>query len=131
MAEGTMVCKGKGRQVRPCPSRSVACARMAGKGAWVFGPDVAGLWLGDDGQGRGAAFGGVPPEVLAPRTFGSGIPGLARRKPMLLLRLSGLLLRFAARVFDASLFHAPPRMTRFEPLGPLAAMIIRRTSHDG
>lgn len=44
---------------------------------------------------------------------------------MLLLRLSGLLLlRFAARVFDASLFHDPPRMTRFEPLGPLALTIL-------
>ncbi len=41
---------------------------------------------------------------------------LTRRKPMLLLRLSGaLLLRYAARQFLALLFQLPPRITRFEP----------------
>ena len=41
---------------------------------------------------------------------------LARRRPKLLLRLSGvLLLRFAQRRLRASLFHEPPRFTRFEP----------------
>jgi hypothetical protein len=39
-----------------------------------------------------------------------------RRKPTLLLRLSGLsLLRFAERQFCAWLFQLPPRKTRFEP----------------
>jgi hypothetical protein len=39
-----------------------------------------------------------------------------RRKPMLLLRLSGLfLLRFATRQFSGLLFQLPPRITRFEP----------------
>ena len=39
-----------------------------------------------------------------------------RRKPMLLLQLSGLLLlRFAVRQFCALLFQLPPRTTRFEP----------------
>ena len=40
---------------------------------------------------------------------------------MLLLRLPGvLLLRFADRQFCALLFQLPPRLTRFEPLKPLA-----------
>lgn len=39
-----------------------------------------------------------------------------RRKPLLLLRLSGLLLlRFATRQFSGLLFQLPPRITRFEP----------------
>jgi hypothetical protein len=39
-----------------------------------------------------------------------------RRKPLLLLRLSGLLLlRFETRQFLALLFQLPPRKTRFEP----------------
>jgi hypothetical protein len=39
-----------------------------------------------------------------------------RRKPMLLFRLSGvLLLRLADRQFSALLFQLPPRITRFEP----------------
>jgi hypothetical protein len=34
--------------------------------------------------------------------------------------LSGVFaLRFAARMFLASLFQDPPRFTRFEPVGPL------------
>ena len=41
---------------------------------------------------------------------------LPRRKPRLLLELSGLsLLRLETRAFDASLFQSPPRLTRFEP----------------
>lgn len=37
----------------------------------------------------------------------------ARRKPLLLLRLSHLLLlRYAARAFEASLFHEPPRSVK-------------------
>lgn len=41
---------------------------------------------------------------------------LTRRKPTLLLRLSGAsLLRFAERKFCALLFQLPPRMTRLEP----------------
>ena len=40
----------------------------------------------------------------------------ARRKPMLLFRLSGvLLLRFDTRQFLALLFQLPPRFTRLEP----------------
>ena len=40
-----------------------------------------------------------------------------KRKPRLLLRLSGLfLLRFAERQFLALLFQLPPRFTRFEPM---------------
>ena len=40
----------------------------------------------------------------------------ARRKPRLLLRLSGeLLLRFETRQFLALLFQLPPRLTRLEP----------------
>ena len=39
-----------------------------------------------------------------------------RRKPILLFRLSGLLLfRLADRQFSAGLFQLPPRITRFEP----------------
>ena len=39
-----------------------------------------------------------------------------RRKPTLLLRLSGCqLLRFAQRQFCAGLFQEPPRITRFDP----------------
>ena len=39
-----------------------------------------------------------------------------RRKPILLFRLSGLLLfRLADRQFSALLFQLPPRITRFEP----------------
>ena len=39
-----------------------------------------------------------------------------RRKPMLLFRLSGLLLlRLADRQFSELLFQLPPRFTRFEP----------------
>jgi hypothetical protein len=42
---------------------------------------------------------------------------LARRKPRLLLRLPGsFLLRYAERQLSASLFPAPPRITRLEPL---------------
>jgi len=42
---------------------------------------------------------------------------LERRKPMLLLRLPGvLLLRLATRQFCGLLFHDPPRMTRLEPV---------------
>ena len=42
----------------------------------------------------------------------------ARRKPRLLLRLSGvLLLRFDTRQFLALLFQLPPRFTRLEPYG--------------
>ena len=41
----------------------------------------------------------------------------ARRKPRLLLRLSGvLLLRYDKRQLLASLFQLPPRFTRLEPL---------------
>ena len=63
-------------------------------------------------------------------------PGLARRKPRLLLRLSGssllLLLRFAARAFCALLFHDPPRLTRFEPRSLLAhgPTHVRLATHD-
>jgi hypothetical protein len=55
--------------------------------------------------------------------FNSGNPsfllslGETRRKPILLLRLSGvLLLRFALRQLFALLFQLPPRFTRLEPL---------------
>ena len=42
----------------------------------------------------------------------------ATRKPLLLFRLSGLLLlRFDTRVFVALLFHEPPRKTRKELSG--------------
>ena len=42
--------------------------------------------------------------------------GLARRKPRLLLRLSGaFLLRFAERTLSGSLFQEPPRKTRDRP----------------
>ncbi len=45
--------------------------------------------------------------------------GLARRKPLLLFRLSGLfLLRFAERTLLGLLFHEPPRNTRSPPYGP-------------
>ena len=41
---------------------------------------------------------------------------LERRKPLLLFRLSGLLLfRLAERQFLALLFQLPPRFTRFDP----------------
>ena len=41
-----------------------------------------------------------------------------KRRPLFLLRLSGLfLLRFAERQFLALLFQLPPRITRFEPQG--------------
>jgi hypothetical protein len=44
-------------------------------------------------------------------------PVLARRKPVLLSRLFGLLLlRLATRTFCGLLFHDPPRNTRLEPL---------------
>jgi hypothetical protein len=47
-----------------------------------------------------------------PMSYGTN----TRRKPMLLLRLSGLLLlRFADRQLMALLFQLPPRNTRFEP----------------
>ena len=54
------------------------------------------------------------------RIHGSGLSGLlhelARRNPMLLLLLPGLLLfRLADRQFCALLFQLPPRITRFEP----------------
>ena len=43
-----------------------------------------------------------------------------RRSPLLLLRLSGvLLLRFDERQFLALLFQLPPRSTRFEPLSDI------------
>jgi hypothetical protein len=46
---------------------------------------------------------------------------LARRKPILVLRLSGVfLLRVADRQLCASLFQLPPRITRLVPLVPLA-----------
>jgi hypothetical protein len=42
---------------------------------------------------------------------------MTARKPLLLLRLSGLLLlRFADRQLLALLFQLPPRFTRFEPM---------------
>ena len=55
---------------------------------------------------------------------------LARRRPRLLLRLSGLLLfRFAARAFLALLFQEPPRFTRFEPVvSPDPGLDIRPAS---
>ncbi len=44
---------------------------------------------------------------------------LERRKPKLLLRLSGvLLLRLAERTLSGLLFQLPPRFTRLEPYGP-------------
>lgn len=44
-------------------------------------------------------------------------PVLARRKPRLLLRLSGCqLLRLATRALAGVLFQEPPRFTRLEPL---------------
>ena len=73
-----------------------------------------------DGQGIGAGDGSVNP---AHRTVAlSGCcRELERRKPRLLLRLPGsLLLRIADRQFCASLFQLPPRITRLEPLVPLA-----------
>ena len=58
--------------------------------------------------------------------------GLARRKPMLLLRLVGLLLlRFAARAFCALLFHVPPRRTRFEPVCLVACSASCEPSYPG
>ena len=57
-------------------------------------------------------FSGSHPTLLA--SYGTN----TRRKPLLLLRLSGLLLlllRFATRQFPALLFQLPPRSTRFEP----------------
>ena len=51
------------------------------------------------------------------RHSGSMSAVLARRKPILLLRLSGvLLLRLATRTLAGLLFHEPPRITRLEPL---------------
>ncbi len=47
------------------------------------------------------------------------------RKPMLLFRLSGvLLLRLADRQFSALLFQLPPRITRFEPT--IDALLLQR-----
>ena len=47
-----------------------------------------------------------------------------KRKPMLLCRLSGLLLfRVADRQFSALLFQLPPRITRFEPT--IDALVIQ------
>ena len=47
--------------------------------------------------------------------------GLAGRKPMLLLRMPGLLLRLAERAFCALLLKLPPRLPRFsEPVGTRA-----------
>jgi hypothetical protein len=44
----------------------------------------------------------------------------ARRKPMLLLRLSALFLfRLDVRKFSGLLFQEPPRITRWPSLGPL------------
>lgn len=62
----------------------------------------------------------------SPRSWGTGGRGwdsaslrcvvLTRRKPKLLLLLSGeLLLRLATRQLLALLFQLPPRFTRFEP----------------
>ena len=46
---------------------------------------------------------------------------LERRNPLLLFLLSGLLLlRFDTRQLSALLFQLPPRMTRLEPLLPVA-----------
>jgi len=48
------------------------------------------------------------------------------RKPLLLLRLFGLLLlRLAERMLSALLFQEPPRKTRFEPLFPLPYLFLR------
>lgn len=54
-------------------------------------------------------------------------PELATRKPRLSLRLPGSLLsRLAARTFLASLFHDPPRLTRFEPVASSTVIGIRQ-----
>lgn len=54
--------------------------------------------------------------ILGVMSFRTDLPVLERRKPTLLLRLSGLLLlRLAARTFCGLLFHDPPRNTRLEP----------------
>jgi hypothetical protein len=55
-------------------------------------------------------FSGSHPTI--PMSYGTN----TRRKPQLLLRLSGvLLLRLAERQFCPLLFQQPPRKTRFEP----------------
>jgi hypothetical protein len=57
---------------------------------------------------------------------------LARRKPRLLLRLSGVLLfRLAQRALTGLLFHDPPRLTRLEPLTPLTLFLELRIAEFG
>jgi hypothetical protein len=55
------------------------------------------------------------------------VGGLARRNPLLSLRLSGsFLLRFAARNLLGLLFHEPPRSTRRPPDGPFPLKVYLR-----
>ena len=56
---------------------------------------------------------------LRARVAGPAQADWARRKPMLLFRLSAVfLLRLAERRFSGSLFQEPPRTTRWPSLGP-------------
>jgi prolyl oligopeptidase len=58
--------------------------------------------------------------LIALSPGGSDADVWARRKPILLFRMSGLfLLRFAERTFLGALVHEPPRSTRQPPLGPI------------
>ena len=81
-----------------------------------------------DGQVHDGGTTAVAGVLLADRHFAAPGRVLERRRPMLLLRLPGLLLlRFATRALAAVLFQLPPRLTRLSPppVGP------PRGSHPG
>ena len=57
------------------------------------------------------------------------VPVLAKRKPLLLFRLDGvLLLRLAERALFALLFHEPPRNTRFDTRSTATSLVLSRTN---
>ena len=88
-------------------------------------------WRGEDGQDPGAGVTTVIDTQLAGAPESDGRE-LERRKPRLSLRLLGsVLLRLATRVFDASLFQLPPRITRLEPLPSVAVWLITRLGVTG
>ena len=106
------VCRGAGAFGRPTGPAARRPGRSYSTGASVRGRET-GSWT----PARRAR------RVHERHRLGANIEisagGLERRRPMLLFRLSGvLLLRFAERTFLGLLFHAPPRITRWPPFGP-------------
>ena len=106
------------------------CHNLSSLRARSSTPEVLSSSSGEDaGAGQRAVVTVCRAGIASLETIHGPRRELDRRKPMLLLRLPGLLLlRLADRRFCALLFQSPPRLTRFVPHRPVAPIDFQITS---